>query len=66
MAGGYIVGQDLDLSLKQLRNDTIRNLDKLDNSYKRLANPHIYGVGLEQNLYNLQQDLIKLHQAKER
>ena len=38
MAGGYIVGQDLDLSLKQLRNDTIRNLDKLDNSYKRLAN----------------------------
>ncbi len=66
MMDGYIVGQDLDLSLKQLRDDTLRNLDKLDNSYKRLANPHIYGVGLEQNLYNLQQDLIKLHQAKER
>ena len=66
MMGGLVVGQDLDLSLKQIRNETLRNLDKLDNSYKRLANPHIYGVGLEQNLYDLQQNLILNHQAKER
>ena len=64
MMDGYIVGQDLDLSLKQLRDDTLRNLDKLDNSYKRLANPHIYGVGLEQNLFDLQQHLIKQHQER--
>jgi len=35
------------------------NLAKLDNSYKRLANPHIYGIGLETGLFNLQQNLIK-------
>ncbi len=64
MSKGYIVGQDLDLSLRQLREEAMRNLDKLDNCYKRLANPHIYGVGLEQNLYNLQQKLIKEHQGR--
>ena len=64
MSKGYIVGQDLDLSLRQLREEVMRNLDKLDNCYKRLANPHIYGVGLEQNLYNLQQKLIKEHQGR--
>ncbi len=40
------------------------NLDKLDNSHKRLSNPHIYGVGLDANLYNIQQDLIKAHNGR--
>jgi len=64
MINGQIVGQDLDLSLKQIRQETLRNLEKLDNSYKRLANPHIYGVGLEQNLFDLQQCLIAKHQER--
>ena len=40
------------------------NLAKLDNSHKRLSNPHIYGVGLDANLYNIQQDLIKAHAGR--
>ena len=64
MSGGYIVGQDLDLSLRQIRDDTMRNLNKLDNSYKRLVNSHIYGVGLEQNLFDVQQMLIAQHKER--
>ncbi|MBQ8869766.1 MAG: nicotinate phosphoribosyltransferase [Alphaproteobacteria bacterium] len=64
MINGQMVGQDLDLSLKQIRQETLRNLEKLDNSYKRLANSHIYGVGLEQNLFDLQQCLIAKHQER--
>ena len=40
------------------------NLAKLDNSHKRLSNPHIYGIGLDANLYNIQQDLIKAHAGR--
>lgn len=39
-----------------------RNLLMLDPAYKRLANPHIYGVGLESGLYALQKNLILAHQ----
>ncbi len=47
-----------------LQYEAERNLLMLDNSYKRLSNPHIYGVGLESNLYGLQQNLIKAHQGR--
>ena len=40
------------------------NLKKLDISHKRLINPHIYGVGLETKLYNLQQDLVNKYQER--
>ncbi|MBR5599115.1 MAG: nicotinate phosphoribosyltransferase [Alphaproteobacteria bacterium] len=40
------------------------NLNKLDNSHKRLSNPHIYGVGLENSLFSLQQNLINLYTGR--
>lgn len=48
-------------NLYKLQKLAAENLEYLDASYKRLANPHIYGVGLEQGLYNVQQDLVKAH-----
>ena len=62
MKDGHIIKNHL--TLKQIQENTLRNLDSLDNSYKRLANPHVYGVGLEQNLFSLQQQLIKQHQER--
>ena len=35
------------------------NLSMLDETHKRLYNPHIYGVGLSLELYRLQQNLIE-------
>ena len=64
MENGNLIWPYSDLTLKQIRNNTINNLNKLDNSYKRLANPHIYGVGLEQNLFNLQQQMITKYQER--
>lgn len=52
-----------ELDLHKLQKRAKDNLDKLDSSYKRLANPHIYGVGLESGLFNLQQNLIKEHRG---
>ena len=40
------------------------NLAKLDDSHKRLINPHIYGVGLENNLFSLQQELVNKYQGR--
>lgn len=51
-------------NLKSLQHETEQNLLMLDNSYKRLSNPHIYGVGLESCLYGIQQNLIKAHQGR--
>lgn len=61
---GRVVAEDMALSLGEIRNMAARQLKKLDASYKRLANPHLYGVGLEQNLYQLQQKLIWEHQGR--
>lgn len=47
-----------------LQREAERNLSMLDASYKRLANPHIYGVGLECGLHVLQQNLIRAHQGR--
>lgn len=58
MSQGQIIGNDMDLSLQLLQRQATDNLSKLDNAYKRLANPHVYGVGLENNLYTLQQKMI--------
>ena len=33
-------------------------LDKIDNSIKRLHNPHLYKVGLEKKLYHEKNDMI--------
>ena len=57
---GKIVNQP-ELDLNKLQKRAKANLSKLDAAYKRLANPHIYGVGLESKLFNLQKDLVKAH-----
>ena len=48
-------------NLQKLQQRGFENLAKLDDAYKRLYNPHIYGVGLEAQLFNLQHQLIKAH-----
>jgi nicotinate phosphoribosyltransferase len=45
-------------SLFQIRENTRLNLDRFDKSHKRLVNPHIYPVGLEEGLYNLRNSLV--------
>lgn len=41
-----------------VRKNTIEKLQNLDESIKRLINPHIYPVGLEKNLFELKQKMI--------
>lgn len=48
-------------NLQKLQKRSFDNLAKLDDAYKRLYNPHIYGVGLETKLFDLQHKLIKAH-----
>lgn len=48
-----------EFDLHKLQQRAKSNLAKLDDAYKRLANPHLYGVGMETSLFNLQQNLIK-------
>jgi nicotinate phosphoribosyltransferase len=45
-------------SLNDIRNNTLSELEKIDTSIKRLEYPHIYPVGLEENLHNLRLELI--------
>jgi nicotinate phosphoribosyltransferase len=47
-----------ELNLQKLQQRGKESLAHLDEEYKRLSNPHIYGVGLETNLYNTRQMLI--------
>ena len=64
MANGKVIADDINRSLTDIQAAATQNLNRLDKAYKRLANPHLYGVGLEQNLYNLRQNLIKQHQER--
>jgi nicotinate phosphoribosyltransferase len=45
-------------SLDQIRNRGIGQLESFDKTHKRLINPHIYPVGLEENLHQLRMDLV--------
>ena len=53
-----------ELNLQKLQQRAKNNLSKLDSAYKRLTNPHIYGVGLESNLFDLREGLIKAHAGR--
>ncbi|TVP48903.1 MAG: nicotinate phosphoribosyltransferase [Mongoliibacter sp.] len=44
--------------IHQIRENAKRNLTLFDKAHKRLINPHIYPVGLEQDLYTLRTDLV--------
>lgn len=61
---GKVVADDIDYSLQKIRQSTMDNLQKLGAEYKRLVNPHQYGVGLEMGINSLQQAMIEEYQAK--
>ncbi|WP_373521343.1 nicotinate phosphoribosyltransferase [Aquiflexum sp.] len=45
-------------SLIKIKENATRNLNLFDKAHKRLINPHIYPVGLEESLYQLRTDLV--------
>jgi nicotinate phosphoribosyltransferase len=45
-------------NLEQVKENAQRNLNLFDKAHKRLVNPHIYPVGLEESLYQLRTDLV--------
>lgn len=61
---GKVVADDIDYSLQKIRQSTMDNLQRLGAEYKRLVNPHQYGVGLEAGINSLQQAMIEEYQAK--
>lgn len=60
--GKFIHIPEFDLNVIQQRGKD--NLAMLDDSHKRLSNPHIYGVGMDTKLYAMQQNLIKAHMGR--
>jgi len=51
-------------SLFDIQKYAIHELDKLDKTYKRLLNPHIYKISLSDNLKKLKNDLIEKKDLK--
>ncbi len=45
-------------TIHRIRENTQVNLEKFDKSHKRLVNPHVYPVGLEEKLYKLRNNLV--------
>jgi nicotinate phosphoribosyltransferase len=45
-------------TLDQIRNRAATQLESLDKTHKRLVNPHLYPVGLEENLHHLRMNLV--------
>ncbi|EOZ98508.1 Nicotinate phosphoribosyltransferase [Indibacter alkaliphilus LW1] len=44
--------------IKQIRENAQKNLLLFDKAHKRFVNPHIYPVGLEENLYQMRTELV--------
>ena len=64
MAEGRPVSADAVRPLDDIRAAVRENLSRLDPAYKRLVNPHVYGVGLKQELYRRQQNMVAAYLAK--
>ncbi len=45
-------------SLAEIKNRAGNQLESLDKTHKRLVNPHLYPVGLEENLHQLRMELV--------
>ena len=45
-------------NIQEIKANAVRNLAQFDKALKRLVNPHIYPVGLEENLYQLRNELV--------
>jgi nicotinate phosphoribosyltransferase len=48
-------------SLDLLRSNVRKNLESLDQSYKRILNPHIYKVSITERLRTLKLELIQTY-----
>ena len=46
-------------SVHQIRENTLKNLASLDNTYKRFHNPHTYHISLSQSLFETKQRLLR-------
>ncbi len=57
MTGGRILAGSTDLTAARSR--AISELDRLDDTYKRLINPHVYKVSLSTGLRDLKTRLIQ-------
>jgi len=49
------------LSLKEIRANTLNNLERLEPEYKRLTNPHLYKVSLSEKLNRVKERLLTIH-----
>ena len=58
VVNGQVIAPDIHYNLHEIRNRAKANLDCLDEAYKRLNNPHLYGVGLEQKIKTVQDMII--------
>ncbi|MEX2445678.1 MAG: nicotinate phosphoribosyltransferase [Alkalispirochaeta sp.] len=56
MEAGRIIGDRP--SLDEIRARTLRNLARLDETYTRIINPHIYKVSVSKSLRNLKQEFL--------
>ncbi|MCE7056800.1 nicotinate phosphoribosyltransferase [Algoriphagus sp. AGSA1] len=45
-------------TIEEIRDRVQTQLNSLDKTHKRLVNPHLYPIGLEENLHNLRMDLV--------
>ncbi len=46
-------------AVEEIRENTLRNLARLDAAYKRFQNPHVYHVSLSSRLYRVKQSLLR-------
>lgn len=46
-------------TVREIRENTLKNLARLDSAYKRFQNPHVYHVSLSTKLYRVKQRLLK-------
>lgn len=60
--GKFVKTVEKDLKVLQVK--AKNNLQKLDDKHKDFTNPQTYQVGIENSVYTLQQNLIKLHQGR--
>lgn len=59
MLDGQIISDDHHYSLQEIQKTAENNLKRLDKAYKRLYNPHHYGIGLESGLYQQRRQMIR-------
>jgi nicotinate phosphoribosyltransferase len=45
-------------SLSEIRSRAAMQLESLDKTHMRLVNPHLYPIGLEENLHQLRMELV--------